>query len=365
MPKYSAEKLVVIDKNVKERLRMRIGIICPSEIALRRFMPALQQCDEFEFEGLGVFTKEERFGDQNIDDETFEVIHQQEIDKARVFINQYCGQIYDGYGTIVTSPDIDALYVPLPPALHFKWAKLALENGKHVLVEKPSTVSSAESKELVRIAEKKGLALHENYMFTFHKQLDTIEDFIRSGEIGDIRLYRISFGFPRRAANDFRYNRALGGGALIDAGGYTIRYATRLLGSTAKLTYAQSNFLDEFEVDMYGSAAMVNNDGVTAQIAFGMDNNYKCELEAWGSQGSLIAGRVLTAPAGFTPSAIIRNGNEERTVELPADDAFLKSIQHFSNCIKDEKVRSERYQIITRQAELIDEFKRLAAWGNK
>lgn len=344
---------------------MKIGIICPSEIALRRFMPALQQCDVFEFAGLGVFTKEERFGDKNINGEIFEAIYQQEIDKAQVFINQYGGKIYEGYGSIATSPDIDALYVPLPPALHFKWAKHALESGKHVLVEKPSTVSSADSKELIRIAKDNNLAIHENYMFTFHKQLDAIEDVIRSGEIGDIRLYRISFGFPRRAANDFRYNRALGGGALIDAGGYTIRYATRLLGSTAKIVYAQSNYLDEFEVDMYGSAAMVNDDGVTAQIAFGMDNNYKCELEAWGSKGCLTTGRVLTAPAGYIPTAIIRNGNEERSVELPPDDAFLKSIQHFADCIKDEKVRSERYQIIKRQAELIDDFKRLASWENE
>lgn len=344
---------------------MKIGIICPSEIALRRFMPALQQCVDFEFAGLGVFTKEERFGDKSIDDETFRSIHQQELDKAQVFIDQYGGKIFDGYEAIATSSEIDALYVPLPPALHYKWAKIALENGKHMLVEKPSTISATDSKELVRIAENKGLALHENYMFTFHKQLNAIEDIIQSGEIGDIRLYRISFGFPRRAANDFRYNRTLGGGALIDAGGYTIRYATRLLGSTSRITYAQSNYLDEFEVDMYGSAAMVNDDGVTAQIAFGMDNNYKCELEAWGSKGCLTTGRVLTAPAGFVPTATIRKGDEERIVELPADDAFLKSIQHFVECIKNKSVRSERYQIITKQAELIDEFKRLANWENE
>lgn len=344
---------------------MRIGIICPSEIALRRFMPALQQCDEFKFIGLGVFTKEERFGDESINDELFNVIHQQEIEKAQVFIDQYGGKIFDGYENIATSTDIDALYIPLPPALHFKWSKLALESGKHVLVEKPSTTAFKDSKELVTIAEENGLALHENYMFTFHKQLDAIDDIIKSGEIGDIRLYRISFGFPRRAANDFRYNRALGGGALIDAGGYTIRYATRLLGPTARITYAQSNYLDEFKVDMYGSAAMVNDKGTVAQIAFGMDNNYKCELEVWGSKGCLTTGRVLTAPAGFTPTATIIIGNEEKIIELPTDDAFLKSIQHFADCIKNERVRSKRYQIITRQAELIDEFKRFASWRNE
>jgi len=341
---------------------VKLGIICPSEIAIRRFMPALQQCEGLEFVGIGVYTKEERFGTKVISDEAFHVAVQQEKDKAQVFIDQYGGKLYNGYEEIVMSPDIDALYIPLPPALHFKWAKLALEHGKHVLVEKPSTISADDTKELVRIASEHGVALHENYMFTFHEQLDAINKIIESGGIGDIRLYRISFGFPRRAANDFRYNKALGGGSLIDAGGYTIRYATRLLGPTAEIKYAQSNYLDEFEVDMYGSAALVNTDGVTAQVAFGMDNNYKCELEAWGSKGCLTTGRVLTAPAGFVPTASIRKGNEDIVVELPADDAFLKSIEHFVDCINNEDSRKERYSIIIKQAELVDEFKKLAGW---
>lgn len=341
---------------------MKIGVICPSEIAFRRFMPALQQCDDMEFVGIGVFTKSERFGTEKISDEVFEECLSKEREKAQAFVDQYGGRLFGGYEEIASSPDIDALYIPLPPALHYKWARMALENGKHVLVEKPSTISAEDTKELVRIAEEKELALHENYMFAFHDQLDALDSIVKSGEIGDVRLYRISFGFPMRAANDFRYNRELGGGALIDAGGYTIRYASRLLGATAEMRYAQSNYLDGFGVDMYGSAALTNEDGVTAQVAFGMDNNYKCDLEVWGSKGCLTSTRVLTAPAGFTPTATIRKGNEETTIELPSDDTFYKSIRHFRACMDDRGLREQRYQIMIRQAELVDEFKKLAGW---
>ena len=190
---------------------MKLGIICPSEIAIRRFMPAFQQCGDFEFAGIGVFSKKERFGAIEISDDMFQDALQKEKEKAQVFIDRYGGKLFDSYASIATSPDIDALYIPLPPALHFRWAKLALENGKHVLVEKPSTTSAFDTKELVKIASERNLALHENYMFMFHEQLDAIENIVNSGEIGDVRLYRISFGFPRRAANDFRYNKALGG----------------------------------------------------------------------------------------------------------------------------------------------------------
>ena len=111
---------------------------------------------------------------------------------------------------------------------------------------------------------------------------------------------------------------------------------------------------------MYGSGALVNEDGVTAQIAFGMDNEYKCELEVWGSKGILINGRVLTAPAGFEPTAnIIKNGKKE-TVPLPADDAFRKSINRFTYCIKDKEVREKNYSLLLRQAELVQSFMDLA-----
>lgn len=339
---------------------MKIGIICPSEIALRRFMPALQQVDDLDFVGLGVPSEEERFGSVLPEVNVVEGVLRTEYEKAKVFTDQYGGKIFDGYETIVKSNEIDAIYIPLPPALHYKWAKLALENRKHVLVEKPSTISVKQSKDLADIAKSRRLVLHENYMFGFHRQLDAIDEIIESGEIGDIRLYRVSFGFPLRAANDFRYNKSLGGGALIDAGGYTIKYATRLLGETARIRYAQLNYAEGFEVDMFGSAALSNEDGVTVQVSFGMDNNYKCELEAWGSKGCLSTGRVLTAPAGYIPTVKIQKGNEEEVRDLPSDDAFCKSIRHFIRCCNNDTIREENYKVIVKQAELIDQFKMMS-----
>ena len=335
---------------------MKIGVICPSEIAFRRFMPALQQCEDLSFAGIGVYTKKERIDNNIISNEEFGKIRQSEIAKARAFVDQYGGKIYDGYEAITLDPEIDALYIPLPPALHYKWAKKALKNGKHVLVEKPATTSVTDTEELIKIAAKNGLVLHENYMFVFHRQLEALNNIIANKEIGDVRLYRVSFGFPRRANNDFRYNKSLGGGALLDAGGYTIKYASLLLGPTAEIKYAQLNYIDGFEVDMFGSAALVNEDGVTVQIAFGMDNEYKCDLEVWGNQGCLKTGRVLTAPAGFRPTVFIKKGNEEKEVDLPADDAFLKSIKHFVNCMRDTKLRNNQYGCILKQAVLVDEF---------
>lgn len=335
----------------------RIGIICPSEIAFRRFHPALKEAACFEYAGVAIASKEEFVG------ATDEILAK-ERSKAQTFVDNYGGKIYEGYRNLIESNDIDAVYLPLPPGLHYQWAKVALNVGKHILVEKPCTTALANTQDLLQEAGEKQLAVHENYMFTFHDQLKAVNDIVDSGEIGDVRLYRVSFGFPMRAQNDFRYNKALGGGALLDCGGYTLKYASILLGPTAKIKYAQSNNIDGFGVDMYGSAALVNDKGVTAQVAFGMDHNYKCELEVWGSKGTVYTNRILTAPARLIPEVIIRKGNDEEKRPLPADDAFKKSILHFCQCIEDPVVREENYQILLRQAGLVEDFKRLSNLNN-
>lgn len=331
----------------------RIGIICPSEIAFRRFLPALKETDCFEYAGVAIASKEEFVG------ATDEILAKERA-KAQSFVDNYSGKIYEGYRHLIESNDIDAVYLPLPPGLHYQWAKVALAAGKHILVEKPCTTALANTQDLLQEAGNKQLAVHENYMFAFHDQLKAVDDIVKSGEIGDVRLYRISFGFPMRAQNDFRYNKALGGGALLDCGGYTLKYASMLLGPTAKIKYAQSNNIDGFNVDMYGSAALVNDEGVTAQVAFGMDHNYKCELEVWGSKGTIYTNRILTATAGLVPEVIIRKGNEEEKRNLPADDAFKKSILHFSKCIEDAEARKANYETLLRQARLVEDFKELS-----
>ncbi len=337
---------------------IKIAILCPSEIAFRRFLPALMKCDQYEYCGVAVANEEEWFGldYENIPLEIRRKTIEDEYKKAKNFQNEYGGNIFKSYQTLLESDEINAVYIPLPPALHFKWAKKTLEKGKHVFVEKPSTTSRKDTEELIRIARDKKLALHENYMFAFHTQLEEIKKIIDTGVLGDIRIYRLDFGFPRRAMNDFRYCKKLGGGALLDCGGYTLKYATMLLGESAHIEYAKLNYTDEFEVDLYGSAALSNHTGDVVQIAFGMDNDYKCFLEVWGSKGRLETNRILTAPVGYEPSyTIIRNQQREEYF-LAADDTFYKSLQYFSKCIFSEQVRKEAYITIQKQADLVEEF---------
>lgn len=335
---------------------MRIGVICPSEIAFRRFLPALKQCDMIQFAGVAVADRTEFEG-------ASEEVLTKEVEKAKVMQAEYGGAIFHGYHSLIEASDVDAVYLPLPPALHYQWTSRVIQAGKHALVEKPCTTSLKETEALVAMAGERQLALHENYMFTFHRQMEQIREIVDSGQLGEVRLYRIDFGFPMRAKTDFRYNKALGGGALLDCAGYTMRCASYFLGQSTCVVAGTKKGIEGYEVDMYGSATMRNAEGVSAQLGWGMDNNYRCSLDIWGSKGTLHTDRIMTAPAGFVPYAIIKLGNDAPvTISLDADDAFKKSIGHFYNCIQDNQVRLSNYEQIRHQAELVDQFSKLTAY---
>lgn len=335
---------------------MRIAVLCPSEIAYRRFMPALRQVSGFEYAGVGMATPEEHLVglDARVPSEADVRDSQNQRERTAMFVKDYGGTAYESYDAVLSDESVDAVYIPLPPALHYPWAKRALEAGKHVLMEKPFTTSAATTKEVLELAESSGLAVHENYMFAFHSQVEWVRDAIAKRLVGDIRMIRVDFGFPFRGHNDFRYSKALGGGALLDCGGYTLKLAAMLLGPSARVVASRLNAGRDLEVDLYGSAMLENEEGLVAQVSFGMDNDYRCSIDLWGSEGTLTSGRILTAPAGFEPTMVIRRNGDEEVVTLPSDDSFRKSIEHFLECINNKGVREERRREIAHQAGLVE-----------
>ena len=94
-----------------------------------------------------------------------------------------------------------------------------------------------------------------------------------------------------------------------------------------------------------------------AQLSSAMDNDYECDLEVWGSKGSIYTGRIFTAPAGFEPELQIKKNNEIIKEKLPADDTFVKSIEKFYKCIEDNGERLANYEELLRQAKFVDEIK--------
>ena len=333
---------------------IRIGVLAPSEIAYRRFVPAIINSEIIQYVGVAC-------AQYNEWDELSKDVNciPRELEKANKFKEAFGGRVYEGYHSMLSANDIDAIYVPLPPGLHYKWGNEVINAHKHLFLEKPFSDSYEHTKELVENATKNNLAVQENFAFVYHKQLSHIRQIICSGAIGEVRLIRTAFGFPYRGEKDFRYHRSMGGGALLDCGGYPTRLAQLLLGNSAKVLSSALSPARGHDVDIYGSATLCNDKNQVAQISFGMDNAYKCELEVWGSNGILQTPRVFTPTAEMNTVIIIKT-DVCKEIDIEPDDQFLHSAECFAECINDLSKREFRMNEILIQAKLMEDIRRMS-----
>lgn len=329
-------------------MKCRIGVLGTADIAKRKMIPAILKNENFEYAGVAFASCKERGEDFSPEKET--EICQLRYQKANAFQKEFGGKIFQCFEDLLKCRDIDAVYIPLPPANHYFWADMALDFGKHVLMEKPFTVSLQDTKKLVEKAVRNQLVVWENYAFIYHPQVKLVREALQ--KIGEMRLIRATFGFPHRQENDFRYVKSAGGGALLDCGGYTVRAALLFMGNQIKVDAAKLNITEGHEVDIYGTVTLRDEKNLMAQLAFGMDNAYVCELQIWGSKGMITAPRFFTAPADFESKVVIKTGNEE-IVNTAVADQFLNSLEEFGKEIKKSAKERSIYQEIESLAEVM------------
>lgn len=317
--------------------KIRIAILGASEIAFRRFLPALLKDSRFEYVGVAFYRKEDQ-------------------EKVKLFQKTYGGKIFDSFEKVYESNQIDAVYVPQPPALHYEFGMKVLQSGKHLLMEKPFTTSLRDTSKIVEYAKNNDLAVTENYMFQFHKQIELFKKISYSGKIGEIVGFSVRFCFPLRSTNDFRYSKQLGGGALLDCGGYTIMLSDILTNREGILHANKPVYESQFEVDMHGSG-FFDTGSLKCDYYFGMNDEYDCSATAIGTKGKIVANRILTAPPDFDVVFKVYdiNGNITEEIEIGKDDSFLKSIDNFYNCIINKGCRKKNLSNILRQAKLIND----------
>src|SRR5437899_2642285 len=140
-----------------------------------------------------------------------------DLSLAKDWAAQYgAPNIFGSYDEMLASDVIDAVYVPLPNGLHKEWSIRALNNGKHVLCEKPLANNAAEVREMIAASEANGVKLMEAFMYRFHPQIDRMMQLLSEGAVGEIKVIRASFGFRLERPNDVRWSAELAGGSLMD-----------------------------------------------------------------------------------------------------------------------------------------------------
>src|SRR5688572_17489160 len=126
--------------------------------------------------------------------------------------------VYDSYASLLGDDSLDAVYIPLPNALHGRWTIAALEPGLHVLCEKPFTANAGEAQIVADAAAASGLVVMEAFHWRYHPLAARMVEIVRGGELGELRVVEGVLCFPNFRRNDIRWKLDLAGGALMDAG---------------------------------------------------------------------------------------------------------------------------------------------------
>ncbi len=242
-------------------------------------------------------------------------------------------RIYDTYESIINDPDIDAIYIPLPNGLHAEWTIKALQAGKHVLCEKPMSVTAREGKTMMDAAQANNIFLMEAFMYRFHPQTVWAIGQVNAGLIGPVRLVRASFSFDIRShANDIRLKPELAGGSLMDVGSYTVNVCRAIYGHAPLVVAARVHTTSPIGVDMATNAVLDFGEGQFGMIDCSFELPTRQMVEIIGEAGT------VTIPVPFTPGNIeavillIKNGalTEQNFDRV---DQYQLEVEHFANCI--------------------------------
>ncbi|QFT62233.1 Gfo/Idh/MocA family protein [Roseivivax sp. THAF30] len=142
-------------------------------------------------------------------------------DKAGAFEEFAPGvTVHQGYDALLDDPEIDAIYIPLPNAMHVEWSLKALEAGKHVLCEKPLALKAEDFDAVIAKRDETGLLAAEAYMIVHHPQWQRARELVQGGEIGALREVTAQFSFFNDNMDDIRNQKGQGGGGLPDIGVY-------------------------------------------------------------------------------------------------------------------------------------------------
>jgi D-xylose 1-dehydrogenase (NADP+, D-xylono-1,5-lactone-forming) len=263
----------------------------------------------------------------------FVAVASRDRERAERFARQHgIGRAYGGYATLLEDPDVDAVYISLPNALHVEWTLRALEAGKHVLCEKPMSRRAAEVEAAFDAAERAGLVLSEGFMWRHHPQTHLVERLVGAGTIGRLRTIRASFSFQLAAVHgpaDTRFDPALGGGALMDVGCYCIS-ATRLFGGEPERVHGEQ-VVGDTGVDVVFAGTLRLTDDVLAHFDCGFVVPFRDELELVGENGSLF----LDDPWHiYTPGIELRRESGVERIDVASADSYRLELENVSDAIR-------------------------------
>ena len=208
------------------------------------------------------------------------------LERAEQFAKEWnYEKAYGSYEEMVADPDVELVYVASPHSHHYEHAKLCIEAGKHVLVEKAFTVNATQAEELVRLAKEKNVLLAEAIWTRYMPARKIIDDLIQEGIIGEIQSLTANLGYDIRHKERL-VKPELAGGALLDVGVYPIQFALMAVHENI-CDIASSVVLSQEGVDLINSVTITFESGVMAVLHSSMMSLTDREGVIYGDKGRI------------------------------------------------------------------------------
>ena len=229
-------------------------------------------------------------------------------------------RIYDNYDELINDPKVEAIYISLPNNVHASIASRALIAGKAVLCEKPLTMNYQESEELVKVSKASSSLLVEAIWFRWHPRLIKACEQIAAGIIGEITQIDAAFTYVNNNKGNYRFDPALGGGALLDLGPYPLHLIASLFGSEARVELLKANQdIGPSGVDLVTTGSALINGSVRFNFNLSFVGQLSQEITISGSKGSI----------KFLEGAAFTNWNEPSTLLVNDEIYSFESVDAY------------------------------------
>lgn len=319
---------------------MQFAILGTANIARHEFVPAIRQTDH------GVVAVASRTED-----------------KARAFAADLDVPVaYGSYEDALADDRVDAVYNPLPNALHAEWTRRAADHGLDVLCEKPLGVTAGEAAEMGEYCHQRGITLMEAVMYRYHPRTERIAA-IADGLLGEIRSMTAAFHSSlRNWPAGFRFDPDLGGGCLLDVGVYVVNAARLFLGEPERV-YGVTVDRARSGVDTQATALLEFPGGATATVSASFDDADVQYYRLEGVDGWLSADPGFAFGEDVRPTVEYAVDGRKVTEEFDAADHYAREIEHFAACVeRGERPRTDATEA-ARTLAVIDAIRESATTG--
>ena len=260
------------------------------------------------------------------------------LERARSYASAHGIPRAMSYEDVVSDPNIDVVYIALPPSMHAEWSILALQAGKHVLCEKPMTANAVEAQQVAQVANRSPQVYMEAFHYLYHPFAKRVRDILDAHVIGDIHSVEAHLVVPNKfiTAENIRRKYQLGGGAMLDAGCYPLHLLRDWLGEPKHVLSARAEvdrFDDQADVSMRAELEFAQGRRGTLLGGFSDSESPDTEIVIQGEKGSLKITQMYLPQWG---GRLLLEWDGRTYSELADPTAsYVFQLREFVRCVRD------------------------------